>query len=158
MKVNLGCPYQCADYDACIDLAPFDTWVIKAEAISYLQQHPYQFEHINAKNLIEHLPNVGSFFQACYLALKLGGVLTFETDNAAWFPFYIPYMHWLMPRRTWIGAAVNPDFNRDMNNSPHLYTFTFHHLRMFALRYGFLVKKEQYVKYGAHLWCCWQKN
>jgi SAM-dependent methyltransferase len=155
-RVNLGCPEYCEGWE-CVDLQPHDSRVIKNDAYDYLENHPNSFAEIYSKNMLEHLPNVGRFFELCYRALRPLGILRFETDNAVWPFFYVPHMAWLLPTRTWIGAAVNPDFNKYMNGSPHLYVYTLYHLRVFAGMFGFKIETLKRVKYGAHLLAVWRK-
>lgn len=152
MKVNLGCPRYCEGW-VCVDLHPQDQGVIQSDAYEYLENHFEVFTEIYSKNMLEHLPDVGRFFKLCHEALRPGGVLRFETDNAEWWPwFYIPHMAWFWPTRTWIGAAVNPAFDKYMNGSPHLYVYTLYHLGVFAKIYHFKVRVNRRVKHGAHLY------
>jgi 2-polyprenyl-3-methyl-5-hydroxy-6-metoxy-1,4-benzoquinol methylase len=138
-------------------LHPLEDGVVRGSAYKYLEAHPNTFTEIYSKNVLEHLPDVGRFFKLCHEALKPGGRLRFETDNAEWPFFYIPHMAWFFPTRTWIGAAVNPAFNKYMNGSPHLYVYTSYHLKVFAGMYGFKIRVLKKVKYGAHLYSEFEK-
>src|SRR5271157_2097758 len=76
----------------CVDMFPEDSRVVKAEAISFLLGNPTpRFTAIRCENLLEHLPNVMTFFVACHKDLIPGGHIRVLTDNAEWLPFYLPF-------------------------------------------------------------------
>jgi SAM-dependent methyltransferase len=89
MRIKLGCPKYCKGY-TCVDLYPKDFGVVKDDAIHYLSTlNDNSVEYIEAKMLLEHLPNPYSLIELAYQKLKKGGILYFTTDNAWFLPHYI---------------------------------------------------------------------
>jgi tRNA G46 methylase TrmB len=107
--------------------------VLKSDVYEFLRSKPNSFEKIHSKNLLEHLENPGLFFSLCEEALIPGGRLTVITDNAEFFPFYLPF--WL--RHTGIGAHSMNDYALDFCESKHFMVFTKMHLRNFLEAHGF---------------------
>jgi len=154
MNLNLGCPDFCNDW-VCVDLQPRDRRVIRAEAIDYLKQNPRQFQVIKAYQLIEHLPNVGDFFESAYAALHKHGELRIRTDNAEWPLFYVR-----LPKGIFgVGAHASEQYRYVFSNGSlphdgrldHYAIFTKMHLRRYAERYGFSVVELKRVTFGARL-------
>ena len=138
MKLNLGCPKYCEGW-VCVDIAPRDPRVIKADAYEALRNTDSNaLSEIRSKNLLEHLENPGSFLHACYFALPPGGKLTVITDNAEFLPFYAPF--WV--RHTGLGAHSCNEYALDHCNSPHYSVFTKMHLLNLFVLAGF---KREFV-------------
>jgi hypothetical protein len=138
IKFNIGCPNYCKEW-FCVDENPKDSRVIRENAISFLARQPARsVDEIYSKNMLEHLPNPGSFFTVSYFALKEGGKLRIITDNAEWFLFYIPLLC-----KFGIGAHSRNDYvvknDKTCNSSSHYMLFTKMHLRNFCSNFGFEV-------------------
>ncbi len=147
IRLNLGCPNYCEGW-TCVDIHPKDNVVEKGDAISFLWNLPNNYvDEIKAENLIEHLPDVASFFTVSFDALIPGGKLTVITDNAEFFPFYIPIIH-----RLGFAAHVSENYSpKIMNDTKHYAVFTKLHLKHFADNAHFGLDGVQRVKYGARL-------
>jgi hypothetical protein len=155
-RVNLGCPNFCADW-TCVDIYPKDPRVIQDEAVHWLRNQtpsdPTPLEYIKALNLIEHLPNVGEFFEAAYNALKLGGILCVRTDNA-WFPlFHINIIH----RWGWAAHCSDDYWPPIMNTTEHFSLYTKLHLRHYGRYAGFETVRISYTTVGARLLAIYRK-
>lgn len=152
--VNLGCPIYCDKY-VCVDAEPEDMRVIKADSIEYLSRFSNQLESIYSKNMLEHLTEIDQFYSNAYKALAKNGIMTVITDNAEFFPFYLPFVH-----RFGFGAHSS---NRYFNNykyrhcSFHYMIFTKLHLMNLATRYGFKILECKRITFGARLKCSMQK-
>jgi predicted SAM-dependent methyltransferase len=133
--VNLGCRKYCRG-ETCVDLNPEDPRVVKADAVEWLnRQEQNSIEVIYTKNLLEHLPDPGSFFSAAHRALQQGGLLHLITDNAEFLPFYAPV--WL--HHTGLGAHACNQYAIADCKSVHYMVFTKMHLKNLAERAGFKV-------------------
>jgi len=142
-RVKLGCPHYCKGW-VCVDFKPLDDRVLNYDVYEYLKRQDGNIAFIKAKNLIEHLQNIGDFFRLCYRALKIGGQLEIITDNAEWFPFYWPLVYHLG-----IGAHASNEYKDSMNGSRHYCIFTKLHLKNLLEYYGFkIVKVNRMVRYG----------
>ena len=161
-QLNLGCPDFCPDY-TCIDLSPKDKRVIKADAVDYMHHSmPNSIRKIRAYQLIEHLPNVGAFFQAANRCLEPNGELWIRTDNAEWLPFYV-----LLPRGIlgW-GAHASTKYRYLFSNGAkpkdgnieHYAVFTKLHLRQYARAYDFSILTLKRVTFGARLLAVMRKE
>jgi len=129
MKVNLGCPNYCPDY-LCVDMHPKDKRVIKADVFEWLQEEYYEDDYlieIYTKNLLEHLTDPGAFLVLCHNALEKGGRLVLVTDNAEFFPFYLPF--YIV--KTGIGAHSRDEYamSKHCNETHHYSIFTKMHLK-----------------------------
>jgi 2-polyprenyl-3-methyl-5-hydroxy-6-metoxy-1,4-benzoquinol methylase len=135
VQLNLGCPNFCVNW-VCVDLHPKDRGVIQSDAIEYLYKLSAcnsHVDYIRAKNLIEHLPNVGEFFSACHKVLSKNGMLEIITDNAEFYPFYLPVIH----RLGFAAHCSNKYSPSIMNGTKHYAVFTTLNtmLRTMILRY-----------------------
>ena len=134
-KINLGCPNFCDGY-VCVDKYPQDPKVIKADVYEYLSKAVVQgkkFDTIYSKNLLEHLGDPLQFLILCRSALKSGGVLKLITDNAEFFPYYMPFA--LIG--TGLGGHSTNSYALGMNHSVHLVLFTKLHLKNLFSSAGF---------------------
>jgi|ERR1700676_1660425 len=131
MRVNLGCPRYCEGY-LCVDLFPKDPRVLQGDALEWLENSSEYLDEIKTENLIEHLPNVQAFLRLCYLRLQTAGKLIVVTDNAEWFPFYLP----IDIKGTGIGAHSEESYSLRFN-AVHLSIFSPMHLREHLLLAGF---------------------
>jgi 2-polyprenyl-3-methyl-5-hydroxy-6-metoxy-1,4-benzoquinol methylase len=148
MRLNLGCPEYCPG-DLCIDLNPRDNRVIKANVFDFLNEKHILWDEIYSKNLLEHLPDPGAFLDLCHTNLVKGGKLTIITDNAEFFPFYLPF--YIV--KTGIGAHSRDEYamSKHCNETHHYSIFTKMHLRNLFEYAGFhdiIVKR---VLYGVRL-------
>jgi SAM-dependent methyltransferase len=134
-RINLGCPNFCEGY-ICVDKDPHDPHVIKANVYEYLSEAVDQgnkFDSIYSKNLLEHLGDPLQFLILCRRALKSGGTLKLVTDNAEFFPYYIP----IALVGTGLGGHSTNTYALGMNHSVHMTVFTKLHLRNLLLAAGF---------------------
>lgn len=149
----MGCPKYCDrnadDYNiTCVDINPKDTRVIKADVLEYLMYLDKTYEHIYSKNLLEHLPNVGTFLFYCHAALKIGGTIDIITDNAEFVPFYWP-LGWIL--HTGIGAHAQNGYALAHCDSIHYGIFTKMHLRNLLENAGFHDVRVRRTWLGARL-------
>ena len=149
MKVNLGCPFFCEGW-LCVDLKPKEQNVVKSDVYEWLRKQPNcSIDEIYSKNLLEHLLNVGYFFQECNRVLKHEGKLTVITDNAEFLLFYLPF--WI--NHTGIGAHANDSYamSKSHNESHHYQIFTKMHLRNILKATDFKMVHIKRVMLGARL-------
>ena len=73
-----------------------------------------------------------AFLKLCYLRLQTAGKLIVVTDNAEWFPFYLP----IDMKGTGIGAHSEESYSLRFN-AVHLSIFSPMHLREHLLLAGF---------------------
>ncbi len=60
---------------------------IRADLADYAEAHPGEFDLVIATEVIEHLPDIPAFLQACLRLVKPGGTLLVTTPNReAWAP------------------------------------------------------------------------
>ncbi|MFI5420678.1 MAG: methyltransferase domain-containing protein [Nitrososphaerales archaeon] len=133
--VNLGCPKFCQGF-LCVDKFPYDKRVISADVYEFLRMCSVQgvrYESIYIKNLLEHLGNSLNFLILCRSVLKPGGVMKLVTDNAEFFPYYIP----LALVGTGVGGHSTNSYALGMNQSVHLAIFTKLHLKNLFAEAGF---------------------
>lgn len=161
MQLNLGCPEFCREW-VCVDLHPRDQGVVQADAIDYMRSLPSSFARIRAFQLIEHLPNVGDFFQAANGCLVPGGELVIRTDNAEWLPFFLPLPRGILGWGAHSSAKYHYVFSNGHRphdgNIEHYSLFTKLHLRQYAKSYGFSVQEIKRVAFGARLLAVLQKS
>ncbi len=134
-----------------MDLNPLELGVIKDEAIHFLQTTPSQYEVIESYNLLEHLPNPGEFLRLCYERLEDGGKCIVVTDNAEWFPFYLPVIHALG-----IGAHQSNEYryllnSRGATKTVHYMIFSPLHLSNLLSYAGFKKYIIKRIMFGARL-------
>lgn len=157
MKLKAGCPKRCEGW-VCVDINPLDPDVIKDDILHYLAKaKPASFDQIVAENLIEHLKNVGSFFAYSYDALRTNGILKIVTDNAEFFPFYVPKIKAL-------GFSAHAEENyryllksKGCKSTSHYAVFTKLHLRNYCRAYNFHIIELKRVMFGARLQLIAQK-
>lgn len=134
-RVNVGCPNQCVNW-TCVDLKPMSGNVIQSDAVSYLRTQE-GLSDIKAYNLIEHLRDVGEFFFVAHNALESSGLLWIRTDNAEFWPYYLPVI-----KKLGFAAHAVDDYNpKIMNGSKHYCLFTKMHLYHYAKFYDFDILK-----------------
>lgn len=162
IQLNLGCPEFCPEY-FCVDLHPEDSRVAKADAVEYMRRSSASsFSRIRAFQLIEHLPNVGGFFEAANRCLEPRGELLIRTDNAEYLPFYLALPRGILG---W-GAHASAKYTYVFSNGhrphdghiEHYAVFTKRHLREYARRYGFSVLELKRVSFGARLLAIMRKE
>lgn len=81
-RVNLGCGNDRMDGFLNVDVVPG----IKPDLVHDLNRFPYpfresQFEHVIAKDVIEHLEDMPAFMREVWRVLKPGGLLTMTTPH-----------------------------------------------------------------------------
>lgn len=94
---------------------------------------PARFDTIIAGDVIEHMNNVGLFFQAAHRALISGGELLVTVPNA----FAIKRM---------LGAIL---LRQERNNPDHLYFFSLMTLQQAAWRFGYVITEACTFMYNA---------
>ena len=149
-RVDLGNPCYRFGWES-VDTEPKHNGVIKEDANVYLVNNPLQFDEIYSKNLLEHLPDPGTFIKNAFDALTPGGRLTIITDNAEFIPFYFPFLL----RHTGLAAHSRNDYilGNGFGHAPHYAVFTKLHLMNLLSLAGFHdVKVSRIGRYlGARL-------
>jgi|ECHnycMinimDraft_1075156.scaffolds.fasta_scaffold00100_15 hypothetical protein len=171
-RINAGCPWYCEGY-LCVDIAPLDPRVRKAEICEFLSTLPDDsLEEIKAECLLDHLLNPQIFLDLAYKKLKTGGVINLVVDNAEWFFFYFPYFK----NRWGIGAhntnqyVIDYEMRRGMlheshfsldhginHPSVHYSIFSPLHIKNRLVQAGFKNIKVRRILFGARLKCEAQK-
>lgn len=148
MRLNLGCSEYCQG-DLCVDLYPKDRRVIRANVFDFLAERHVLWKEIYSKNLLEHLPDPGAFLSLCQQNLEPEGRLTVITDNAEFFPFYLPF--YIV--KTGIGAHSRDEYamSKHCNETHHYSIFTKMHLRNLFDYAGFDNIEVKRVLYGVRL-------
>jgi len=149
-KLELGNPHKRQDYIT-VDLNPVEAGVIKDEAIHFLRATTDHYEVIESYNLLEHLPNPGEFLKLCYERLDDGGKCIVVTDNAEWFPYYLPIIHALG-----VGAHQSNHYryigtSKGATVTVHYMVFSPLHLRNLLTYAGFTKIKVRRTTFGARL-------
>jgi SAM-dependent methyltransferase len=103
------------------------------------------FDVIIANNVIEHIYNLGNFFDNVKYHLKKDGLFVIRTDNALYFPYYFPFTNSFLARVFGIGYHSNSEIVQELWNESHYHIFTKSHLISLLNRFGFKVLS---VKYG----------
>ncbi len=133
--LNLGCPKFCEGL-LCVDKFPKDERVVKADVYAFLRtcaNNETRYPSVYTKNLLEHLGNPLEFLILCKSVLKPDGVLRLVTDNAEFFPYYIP----VALVGTGLGGHSTNSYALGMNQSVHLAVFTKLHLKNLFAEAGF---------------------
>lgn len=146
LKVKLGCPRYCEGW-VCVDKYPESNGVVASDIYEYMRrsrEHYGVAEEIFAKNVFEHLSDAGTFLSLCYNFLVDGGRLTIITDNALWFPYYVPVpKKWNSFRKDGLwGVACHT--NSYPRNTPHYGIYTLTHLSNLLELYGFKQRSGEY--------------
>ncbi len=149
IQVNLGCPKYCEGW-TCVDIHPKEELVVEANVFDWLSDRQDSLiDHIYTKNMLEHLPDPGAFLSLCKEALKPGGTISVITDNAEFFPFYLPFSL----DHTGIGAHSRDKYamSQRCNETHHFMVFTKMHLKNLLEYAGFEVLLMKRITFGARL-------
>ncbi len=132
--LNVGCGNSSYGTDR-IDLYPTaaTTKVVNVDKEG-LPYKPNTFDEVYARNILEHLKNVGFFVDECYRVLKKGGKIYIRTDHAG----YI--LNYLLKRNEHNqGLAVQykkgGSFGHGQEEDWHYYLFVESHLRGFFKKF-----------------------
>ncbi len=141
MRVNLGCPAKCPDFDLCVDqlTSPGISVYRLSERIV-----PGSVDYVYSKNLLEHLGNPLLFLESVRGILRKGGVLDLITDNARFAPFYWRRMAFL---NRWFkygvfGIHAGAPFQNEAGE--HFCIFSEWHLRRLFVASGFELQRVEY--------------
>jgi len=141
MRVNLGCPDKCADFDVCIDRLTSPGVSVYDLGASI---PPGSVDYVYSKNLLEHLGNPLQFLVSVFAVLKPGGVLDLITDNARFAPFYWKrfafFNRWF--KYGVFGVHAGVPFQRDAGD--HYCIFSEAHLRRLFGAAGFRVDRVEF--------------
>ena len=144
-KVNLGCPKRCPGW-TCIDKRGDPQWDVY-DWLEAMKSERNTVTELRTKNLLEHLPDPGSFLRLCRQVLQRGGKFTLITDNAAFIPFYFPI--WV--RHFGVGAHSVNRYAVDNCNSVHYMVFTKMHLENLLNVSGFTKVTVRPILMGSRL-------
>jgi SAM-dependent methyltransferase len=87
--LNLGCGEDTYG-DIRVDCYPTRTTTQVADLRSRLPFEDFTFDEVYSENLLEHLPNPGSFLREVSRVCKTGAKVTIITDNAGWWRYSLP--------------------------------------------------------------------
>jgi predicted SAM-dependent methyltransferase len=145
LKVNLGCPKRCSGW-TCIDKRGEPQWDVY-DWLEAMKSERNTVTELRTKNLLEHLPDPGSFLRLCRQVLQRGGKFTLITDNAAFIPFY--FAIWV--RHFGVGAHSVNRYAVDNCNSVHYMVFTKMHLENLLNVSGFTKVTVRPILMGSRL-------
>jgi SAM-dependent methyltransferase len=102
-----------------------------------------QFDLIIMNNVLEHIYNVGVALMNCLTNLKKGGRLIIRTDNALYFPYYIPIKSKFLAKLFGVGYH-STNLAKEIWNENHYHIFTKNHLINLLKKFDFQIEKVMY--------------